>query len=196
MRRLIASTMRSFYAVCRRFAVVVLSATFCVSTVIGQDKPSTPSAGTSSNTNLSKRTETAPAGKLPDVSKEALVFDQYHTRIHMDGDGTGTRETTARIRILADVGVKAMAVLPFTYSTSFQQVDIAYVRVRKPDGSVVETPDYNVQDMPADASREAPMYSDIHQKHVAVRGHTAHAQARSARTVLARIFIREECHRP
>jgi hypothetical protein len=170
MRSLIASTMRSFYAVCRASAVVVLSVTVCVSTVRGQDKPSLPSAGTPSNTNRSKPTERAPAGKLPDVSKEALVFEQYHTRIHMDADGTGTRETTARVRILADVGVKAMAVLPFTYSTSFQQVDIAYVRVRKPDGSVVETPDYNVQDMPADASREAPMYSDIHQKHVAVRG--------------------------
>jgi tetratricopeptide (TPR) repeat protein len=34
----------------------------------------------------------------------------------------------------------------------------------------VVTPDYNIQDMPADATREAPMYSDIHQKHVAVKG--------------------------
>jgi hypothetical protein len=112
----------------------------------------------------------ASATTIADITKEALVFDQFYTRVRMEADGTGARETTARIRILADAGVKAMAVLPFTYSTSFQQVDIAYVRVRKPDGSTVETPDYNVQDMPADASREAPMYSDIHQKHVAVRG--------------------------
>lgn len=108
--------------------------------------------------------------ELPDLSKEALVFDQYRTRIHMESDGTGTRETTARIRILANAGVKAMAILPLTYSASNQQVDIAYVRVRKPDGSVIVTPDYNVQDVPADVSREAPMYSDIHQKHIAVRG--------------------------
>ena len=170
MRSLIASTMRSSYAVCRGTAFVVLFISCCLSTAIGQDKPSTSTAGTSSNTNLLRETETVSASKPPDLSKEALVFDQYRTRIHMDADGTGTRETTARIRILADAGVKAMAILPFTYSVSFQQLDIAYVRVRKPDGSVVETPDYNVQDMPADVSREAPMYSDIHQKHVAVRG--------------------------
>jgi hypothetical protein len=106
----------------------------------------------------------------PDFSKEALVFDQMHTRIHFDADGTGTRETTVRVRVLADAGVKAMAVLVFTYTASNQQVDIGYVRVHKPDGSTVVTPDYNAQDLPADVTREAPMYSDIHQKHVAVRG--------------------------
>jgi hypothetical protein len=88
----------------------------------------------------------------------------------MEADGTGTRQTTARTRVLADSGVKQMAVLAFTYTASNQQVDIGYVRVIKPDGTVVVTPDYNVQDMPADVTREAPMYSDIHQKHVAVKG--------------------------
>ncbi len=110
------------------------------------------------------------APKPPDVSKEAVVFDQLQTRIRMEADGTGSRETVARIRILADAGVKAMAVLTFTYTAQNQQVDIGYVRVKKPDGTVVVTPDYNVQDMPADVSRAAPMYSDIHQKHVAVKG--------------------------
>ena len=42
--------------------------------------------------------------------------------------------------------------------------------VRKPDGSVVKTPDYNVQDMPGDVTRSAPLYSDIHEKHIAVKG--------------------------
>ena len=158
--RLITSTMRSFNLV-RRGSAAVLWFVVGVSAVISQNKPSNPPAGTSSD-----KVVVNPA----DLSKEALVFDQYRTRIHIGADGTGTRETTARIRILADAGVKAMAVLPITFSASNQQVDIAYVRVRKPDGSVVVTPEYNVQDMPADVSREAPLYSDIHQKHVAVRG--------------------------
>jgi len=112
----------------------------------------------------------ATAPKKPDFSKEAAVLEQFHTRIRMEADGTGTRETTARVRVLADAGVKALAVLGFTYTAANQQVDIGYVRVIKPDGTVVTTPDYNVQDMPADVTREAPMYSDIHQKHVAVKG--------------------------
>jgi Domain of Unknown Function with PDB structure (DUF3857)/Transglutaminase-like superfamily len=103
------------------------------------------------------------------IAKEALVFDRARTRIRMESDGTGTRETTTSVRILADAGVKAMAVLEFTYTASNQQVDIAYVRVKKPDGTVIVTPDYNTQDMPADVSRLAPMYSDIHEKHVAVK---------------------------
>ena len=110
------------------------------------------------------------AAQPTDVSKEALVFDKLHTRIRMEADGTGTREQTSRVRVLADSGVKEMAVLTFTYTASNQQVEIGYVRVLKPDGTVVVTPDYNVQDMPADVTRQAPMYSDIHQKHVAVKG--------------------------
>ena len=112
----------------------------------------------------------APSKLSPDVSKEALVYDKVVTKVREESDGTGTRQATARIRILADAGVKAMAVLTFTFTASNQQVDVAYVRVIKPDGSVIITPDYNIQDLPADVTREAPMYSDIHQKHVAVKG--------------------------
>jgi len=110
------------------------------------------------------------AAQVPDIGKEAMVVDKLTTRIRLEADGTGTRQTTSRTRVLADAGVKELAVLTFTYTASNQQVDIGYVRVVKPDGSVVITPDYNVQDMPADVTREAPMYSDIHQKHVAVKG--------------------------
>jgi len=108
--------------------------------------------------------------KANDISKEAVVFDSISTRIREESDGTGTRQTTARVRILADAGVKEMAVLQFPFTASNQQVDIAYVRVIKPDGTVVVTPQYNVQDLPADVTRTAPMYSDIHQKHIAVKG--------------------------
>ena len=116
------------------------------------------------------RRSSKPAASRGDFSKEALVFDKMLTSIREEADGTGTRQTTARIRILADAGVKEMAVLTFTYTAMNQQVDIAYVRVIKPDGTVVVTPGYNIQDLPADVTRTAPMYSDIHQKHVAVKG--------------------------
>ena len=48
--------------------------------------------------------------------------------------------------------------------------EMAYVRVRKPDGSVVETPPENVQEMAAQVTHQAPFYSDLHEKHVAVKG--------------------------
>lgn len=115
------------------------------------------------------RAQSTPA-QVPDFSKEAYVIERLYTRIDAENEGTGTRELTAEIRVLADAGVKAFAVLNFTYTSDNEVVDVDYVRVRKPDGSVVKTPDYNVQDMPGEVSRTAPLYSDIHEKHVAVKG--------------------------
>src|SRR5207253_400581 len=43
-------------------------------------------------------------------------------------------------------------------------------RVRKPDGTTVVTPPDYFQDMPSDITREAPFYSDLREKHVAVKG--------------------------
>jgi hypothetical protein len=53
----------------------------------------------------------AAAAKTADVSKEAMVVDKLITRIREEADGTGTRETTAQVRVLTDAGVKQMAVL-------------------------------------------------------------------------------------
>ena len=100
-----------------------------------QDKP--PAAPSKAIESQSAHADAVVAAKIPDVSKEAVVFDKLITRIREEADGTGTRETTARIRILADAGVKEMAVLAFTYTASNQQVDIGYVRVLKPDGVFV-----------------------------------------------------------
>src|ERR1700730_13622045 len=89
----------------------------------------------------------------PDYSKQAYVIERYSARILAEADGSGSRELTAEVKVLADAGVKAFAVLDFTYTSANEVVDIDYVRVRKPDGTVVKTPDYNVQDMTADVTR-------------------------------------------
>jgi len=118
--------------------------------------------------------QTQPAGKAAsapqDFAKQAYVIERISSRFTAEGDGTGTREVTAEVKILADAGVKSFAVLNFTYTSANETVDIDYVRVRKPDGTVVKTPDYNIQDMPGEVTRTAPLYSDIHEKHVAVKG--------------------------
>jgi tetratricopeptide (TPR) repeat protein/transglutaminase-like putative cysteine protease len=116
-----------------------------------------------------KPSETPPNASH-DFSKEAYTLERFATRITAEADGTGSRELTAEIKILADAGVKTFAVLNFTYTSANETVEIEYVRVRKPDGSITKTPDYNIQDMPADVTRTAPLYSDIHEKHIAVKG--------------------------
>jgi tetratricopeptide (TPR) repeat protein/transglutaminase-like putative cysteine protease len=111
-----------------------------------------------------------PAPAAQDFSKEAYVIEKLNTRIVAEEDGSDTRESTAEIKILADAGVKAFAVLSFPYTSANEVVDVDYVRVRKPDGTIVKTPDYNIQDMPGEVTRSAPMYSDLHEKHIAVKG--------------------------
>jgi tetratricopeptide (TPR) repeat protein/transglutaminase-like putative cysteine protease len=111
-----------------------------------------------------------PSSGGADVSKEAWVVERSITTITVEDSGRDVREVTAEVKLLADAGVKQFAVLNFRYISANETVELDYVRVRKQDGTVVKTPDYNIQDMPADITRTAPLYSDIHEKHVAVKG--------------------------
>jgi tetratricopeptide (TPR) repeat protein len=116
------------------------------------------------------QTAEKPSPAALDFSKEAYVIERLTTKVTAENDGTGTRALSAQIKVISDAGVKAFAVLSFTYTSENEAVDIDYVHVSKPDGTVVKTPDYNIQDMPGEVTRMAPLYSDIHQKHVAVKG--------------------------
>ncbi|MGE5112823.1 MAG: DUF3857 domain-containing protein [Acidobacteriaceae bacterium] len=115
------------------------------------------------------QTKTPPA-PVPDLSKEAWIVEHLLTAITLEDSGRDVREVTAEVKLLQEAAVKQFAVLNFTYTSANETVEVDYVRVRKPDGTVVITPDYNIQDMPADITRTAPMYSDIHEKHVTVKG--------------------------
>jgi tetratricopeptide (TPR) repeat protein len=114
-----------------------------------------------------------PADTKPDNSKEAFVDEDDLTKVVFENDGTGTREQTLRMRIQSDAGVQRYSVLSFAYQEATETVEIVYVRVRKPDGTVITTPAENILDMPSEITRQAPFYSDLHEKHVAVKGLTA-----------------------
>jgi len=105
-----------------------------------------------------------------DYSQEASVIEELSTRIAFDDDGNLTREQTSRIRVQTDGGVQQWGLLNFPFQSATQTVEIDYVRVRKPDGSTVMTPPDNVQDLDAEITRNAPFYSDLREKHVAVKG--------------------------
>src|ERR1700751_212812 len=83
-----------------------------------------------------------PLSAPSDFSKEAYVIERIVTRVSAEADGSGVREISAEVRMLADAGVKGFAALNFTYTSANEVVEIDYVRVRKPDGSIVKTPDY------------------------------------------------------
>jgi hypothetical protein len=111
-----------------------------------------------------------PSTSKTDYSQEGFVIEQFSRKEKFENDGTSSQEQTARVRIQSEVGVQRYGLLTFSYPSAIGTFEIGYVRVRKPDGSLVETPPENVQDMAAEITRQAPFYSDLHEKHVAVKG--------------------------
>ena len=104
-----------------------------------------------------------------DHSREDAVFEQYTMDVTFDGDGTYRQESSARVRIQSDGAVQQFGVIPFPYESANERVESIEVRVRKPDGTVVVTPDANIQDLASEVARTAPTYSDAREKQVPVK---------------------------
>ena len=103
-------------------------------------------------------------------AEEAAVFERILNRAHFENDGTEVSETEAVVRIQSQAGVEEFGQLVFGYSSATEKLEVEYVRVRKPDGRVVVTPDSTAQDFAPDVLKEAPMYSDYRQRHISVAG--------------------------
>lgn len=113
-----------------------------------------------------------PAGSPAKVPKpnQAYILENSRTVANFQNDGTFTSEVSAQYRVLSQSGVQQLGLLVFSYSDANQKLKIDFVRVHKPDGTVIETPLDSVQEMPAQISRIAPMYSDLRQRNVPVKG--------------------------
>jgi len=101
-------------------------------------------------------------------SEEAAVFDRILNRVRFESDGTEVSQTEAVVRIQSQAGVEEFGQLVFGYSSATEKLEVEYVRVRKPDGQVVVTPESTAQDFAPDVLKEAPMYSDYRQRHISV----------------------------
>ncbi|HEX5965992.1 MAG TPA: DUF3857 domain-containing protein, partial [Pyrinomonadaceae bacterium] len=106
----------------------------------------------------------------PDYSQEAVLIEQLSTGYRYERDGTGQRELTMRIKIQSDAGVERFGQLIFPYTSANEKLEMDFVRVRKADGSVVNATISDIQDLSAPLAREAPIYTDLRQKHITVPG--------------------------
>jgi len=119
---------------------------------------------------LSEQPTSAVAVAKTDYSQEAAVVEEITTKVVFENSGNFTREQVSRVRILTDAGVKDWGLLSFPYQSATQTVEVDYVRVHKPDGSTIVSPPDNIQDLDSEITRAAPFYSDMREKHVAVKG--------------------------
>src|SRR5882672_8872799 len=115
--------------------------------------------------------------KLPADDKKAeppsTIIESLETKIRFENDGKYLLETELRAKVQSESAVRENGVLVFSYMASFETLEIQYVRVRKPSGEAVETDLNTVQDLTSEVTRSAPMYTDEHEKHIAVRGLSA-----------------------
>ena len=105
-----------------------------------------------------------------DFSKEGAVIEEWTTRVVFQSDGTSTREFRARVRVQSDAGVQQYGVLRIPYQASVEHLDFQDVRVTKRNKSIAVTPLDSIQDVTSEIYRDDPMYSDLREKHLAVKG--------------------------
>ncbi len=114
----------------------------------------------------SQEPERKPSGS--DLSTEPAVIEEIRHHYEFENDGTNLHRVNARIRVQTQGGVQQLGLLVFGYSTAHENMEIDYVRVRKPAGVVVTATADNFQDLPSPIVREAPVYTDFREKHITV----------------------------
>ncbi len=138
---------------------------------------------TSSGTNTAKPANGTGAGTaqtativkvtpVADYSKEPFVVELLEQKERFEADGKGQRELTLRVRVQSESAVRQFGLLVYPFASTFESLEVVYARVRKPDGTVIETPASDVQELDSAVSREAPMYTDEREKHVAIKSLT------------------------
>jgi tetratricopeptide (TPR) repeat protein/transglutaminase-like putative cysteine protease len=101
----------------------------------------------------------------PEYAQEAYVVEHYSNSMRFENDGTGREQVDAKIRIVSESGVQGLGQLKIGYSALSDKLDVVYVRVRKPDGTVITAQESAVQDL---TTPNAPVYTDYHEKHISV----------------------------
>src|SRR5579883_3153243 len=116
------------------------------------------------------KTSSAKTDSTFDYSQEAYVVEKARTSYTFENDGTGKRELYVRVKVQSEAGVQQLGQVIFGYSSANERVEIPYVRVLKADGSIITAPADSVQDLSIPLEKEAPVYTDLRQKHITVPG--------------------------
>jgi tetratricopeptide (TPR) repeat protein/transglutaminase-like putative cysteine protease len=146
-------------------ASLALSSLLLVSTVAAQT-PATQSV--TSQQQSASAPDTARSSH--DFSHEPIIYEFVHVKMRYEKDGTGVRDTTARIRVKTAAGLPRVGQLVLDYNAANEKMEIRSFKVIKPDGSTITAGPDAVQDLSAPVTQQAPMYTDAQQKHVTVPG--------------------------
>ena len=154
----------------RRLAVLAFLLSSLLASLAAQQPQTKPSDAAAPKSADREKTTKSSDQAEKDFPQESFVIEQIRTRYRFESNGTGRKETTARVRVQSEAGVEQWGQVLIGYNSANERVEIPYVRVLKKDGSVVTAPPDAVQDLTAPVEREAPVYTDYRQKHITVPG--------------------------
>ena len=119
-------------------------------------------------------------------SGESYVINRIDQIYSENADGTGWRQRTFAVKVQSDAALRELGVVAIPFASASEHLEFAYVRVRKPDGSVVDTPLTGAIEQPEKVTVEAPFYSDLKEEQLPVKslrvGDTLEWQVRVVKT--------------
>ncbi len=132
----------------------------------GQVKPSAGPSEASSSAPQAAQPATPPVS----YEAEGLVVELSETFYRYEADGTGEKKVHLRAKVLNDAGARQYSVLVLGYASASETPQVESVVARHSDGTATETPAADAIDMPAPVTQQAPLYSDLKQLQIPVRG--------------------------
>ncbi len=94
-------------------------------------------------------------------SGEAFVLDRVDVVYAMNADGTGYMQKTVVAKIQSEAALQQLGIIGMVFAANSQHVEFHYLRTRRPDGSVTETPVSGMLEQPLQTTVQAPFYSDL-----------------------------------
>jgi transglutaminase-like putative cysteine protease len=150
----------------RASGLLLLSVLLSASPILGQAPVITPAGDPSVRSDTIYRLAVNPAA-YPD-DDVVLLLDDGVVRYEMDGTGVETyRQVT---QILTTDAVTDLAEHEFSYSPGHQRLTVNWIRVVRPDGTVVSEAPTQVQDADVPAAMDNPVYSDTKVRRYSLSG--------------------------
>src|SRR5215469_2744676 len=91
-------------------------------------------------------------------SAEPYVLERVDAVYVMNADGTGYLQKTVAVKIQSEAALQQMGIIGLQFAANSQHVEFHYIRARRADGSVTETPLSDVMEQPLKVTVEAPFY--------------------------------------
>lgn len=103
-------------------------------------------------------------------ARPAYVIERWYQHARYEASGAATVSLSVRVRVETESALQAFGQLTFGYASASDSLTVDSVRVHKVGGGVVTASASDIQDMNGPLAQAAPMYSDLRQKIVTVRG--------------------------